>query len=158
MSLQSETNMVDMDLQESTPIQNSNDADVNTSSSYLLEVKTVQSPPFRCLIEALKEILTDANIEFDSTGMKVIAMDASHTVLVHLKLEAENFETFHCPKKVVLGIGMLNFFKLIKTLGNNDTLTLFVEHEEPNKLGIKIENGEKNSLTRYKCSSRCVHG
>lgn len=150
MSLQAETNMVDMDLHNATHTNPNEDADVNTSSSYLLEVKTVQSPPFRCLIEALKEILTDANIEFDSTGMKVIAMDASHTVLVHLKLEAENFETFHCPKKVVLGIGMLNFFKLIKTLGNNDTLTLFVEHEEPNKLGIKIENGEKNSLTRYK--------
>lgn len=119
-------------------------------SEYLLELKTVQAPPFRCLIEALKEILTDANIEFESSGMKIIAMDASHTVLVHLKLEAENFETYSCPQKIVLGVGMLNFFKLIKTLGNNDTLTLFVHKNDPNKLGIKIENGEKNSVTRYK--------
>ena len=81
--------------------------------NYLLEIRTVQSPPFRCLIEALKEILTDANIEFDDTGMKIIAMDASHTVLVHLKLESKNFESYHCPNKLVLGIGMLNFFKLI---------------------------------------------
>jgi proliferating cell nuclear antigen len=116
----------------------------------LLEIKTVQSPPFRCLIEALKEILTDANIEFDETGMKIIAMDASHTVLVHLKLESKNFETFYCPEKLTLGISMLNFFKLIKTLGNNDTLSLSVEKDDPNKLGIKIENGEKNSVTRYK--------
>jgi proliferating cell nuclear antigen len=116
----------------------------------LLEIKTVQSPPFRCLIEALKEILTDANIEFDETGMKIIAMDASHTVLVHLKLESNNFETFYSPEKITLGISMLNFFKLIKTLGNNDTLSLSVEKDDPNKLGIKIENGEKNSVTRYK--------
>jgi proliferating cell nuclear antigen len=118
--------------------------------NYLLEVRTVQSPPFRCLIEALKEILTDANIEFDESGMKIIAMDASHTVLVHLKLEAKNFEDYYCPEKITLGIGMLNFFKLIKTLGNNDTLSLVVEKDDPNKLGIKIENGEKNSITRYK--------
>ena len=39
-------------------------------SGLLLEVRTVQSPPFRCLIEALKEILTDANMEFDETGLK----------------------------------------------------------------------------------------
>lgn len=116
----------------------------------LLEVRTVQSPPFRCLIEALKEILTDANMEFDETGLKIIAMDASHTVLVHLKLEAKNFENYYCPQKLTLGISMLNFFKLIKTLGNNDTLSLSVEEEDPNKLSIKIENGEKNSVTRYK--------
>lgn len=119
-------------------------------SNYQLEVRTVQSPPFRCLIEALKEILTDANIEFDETGMKIIAMDASHTVLVHLKLDSKNFENYYCPEKLALGVGMLNFFKLIKTLGNNDTLSLFVGKEDPNKLGIKIENGEKNSITRYK--------
>ena len=51
----------------------------------VLEVKTVQSSAFRILIEAKKEILTDANLQFDETGMKVIAMDASHTVLVHLR-------------------------------------------------------------------------
>ena len=34
------------------------------------------------LIEALKEILTDTNLEFDGENIKVVAMDPSHTVLV----------------------------------------------------------------------------
>ena len=55
-------------------------------SEFLLEIKTVQVSAFRTLIEALKEILTDANFEFESNGIKLIAMDTSHTVLVHLKL------------------------------------------------------------------------
>ena len=54
-------------------------------SNLSLEIKTVQSAAFRVLTEALKEILTDANFEIDSTGVKVMAMDSSHTVLVHLK-------------------------------------------------------------------------
>ena len=116
----------------------------------LLEIKTVQSSAFRILIEALKEILTDANIECDSTGMKIIALDASHTVLVHMKLEAGNFEQYYCPEKQVLGISMLNFFKLIKTMGNCDTLTLYIEKNDLNHLGIKVENGEKNSVTDFK--------
>ena len=131
-------------------VENAPNTEVNENSNLALEIRTVQSPPFRCLIEALKEILTDANIEFDQSGLKVVAMDASHTVLVHLKLDAKNFESYHCPNKMVLGVGMLNLFKYIKTLGNNDTLTLYVENDDPNKLGIKIENGEKNSVTRYK--------
>ena len=36
-------------------------------SENILELKTVQSSAFRVLIEALKEILTDANLEFDET-------------------------------------------------------------------------------------------
>jgi proliferating cell nuclear antigen len=122
----------------------------NTETQYILELKTVQSSAFRVLIEALKEILTDANLEFDNTGMKVVAMDASHTVLVHLKLDAKNFEHYNCDTRLVLGINMLNFFKLIKTMNNSDTLTLYVENDNTNLLGIKIENGEKNTVTNFK--------
>ena len=53
-------------------------------TSYAFELQTVQSGAFRILIEALKEILTDANFIFDSSGIKLMAMDSSHTVLVHL--------------------------------------------------------------------------
>ena len=120
------------------------------ANPFLLEIKTVQSSAFRILIEALKEILTDANIECDSSGMKIIALDASHTVLVHMKLDASNFEQYYCPEKQVLGISMLNFFKLIKTMGNCDTLTLYIEKSDINHLGIKVENGEKNSVTDFK--------
>ena len=35
---------------------------------------------------------------------------------------------------------------------NNDTLTLFIEKSDVNKLGVRIENGEKNSITNYKLS------
>jgi proliferating cell nuclear antigen len=122
----------------------------NQLSPYLLEIKTVQSSAFRILFESLKEILTDANLEIDHTGIKIMTMDASHTVLVHLKLEAGNFEQFYCPEKQVLGLSMLNFFKLIKTMGNNDTLTLYLEKNDENRLGLKIENGEKNSITNFK--------
>jgi proliferating cell nuclear antigen len=118
------------------------------SSEKIMELKTVQTGPFKTLIEALKEILTDANIEFTETAMKIITMDPTQTILVHLKLEG-NFESYYCKHKIFIGVNMLNFFKLIRTLGNNDALTLFIEAENTNLLGIRIENGEKNSLTTY---------
>lgn len=123
----------------------------------ILEIKTVQSAAFRVLTEALKEILTDANFEFDEHGMKIMAMDSSHTVLVHLKLNAENFEYYHCKNKRILGINMLNLFKLIKTMGNNDALTLYLEEGNESKLGIKIENSEKNTITKYMLNLMDLH-
>ena len=127
------------------------------TDSYSLEIKTVQSAAFRVLTEALKEILTDANFEIDNTGIKVMAMDSSHTVLVHLKLNASNFEFYKCDEKKILGINMLNFFKLIKTMGNSDTLTLFLERDNENVLGIKIENSEKNTTTKYNLNLMDLH-
>jgi proliferating cell nuclear antigen len=112
----------------------------------------MQATTFKQVVDALKEILMDVNLEFDDTGMKVVAMDNTHVVLVHLKLDAERFETYYCEKKLYVGINMLKFHMLIKTIGNNDVITLFVERDDPNSLGIRIENPDKNSRTNYKLS------
>lgn len=124
----------------------------SSSDDLIFELKTVQSAAFRILVEALKEILTDANIDVDEHGIKIITMDPSHTVLVHLKLESDKFEkyVFNSEKKISIGLSMLNLFKLIKTMNNNDTLALYIEKDDPNRLAIKIENGDKNSVTKYK--------
>ena len=117
---------------------------------YILNIKTVQSGAIRILVEALKEILTDGNLIFDETGVKLMAMDSTHTILIHMKLDSNSFEFFHCKKKIVAGVNMLNFFKLIKTMNNSETLTLFIEEDNDNYLGIIINNTEKNSQTTYK--------
>ncbi len=122
---------------------------VPNANGNLFEIKTIQAAAFRTLIEALKEILTEANLEFDSTGIKIMAMDETHTVLVHLRLHADRFNEFYCPKKHVLGINMIYLFKLIKTMGNTDSLTLYLPAKNPNKLGIKMENADKATTTNY---------
>jgi proliferating cell nuclear antigen len=115
----------------------------------LFEIRTVQSAAFRTLIEALKEILTEANLEFDSTGIKVIDVDETHTVLTYLRLHSERFEYFYCPAKYILGINMIYLFKLIKTLNNTDSLTLFLPASNPNKLGIRAENADKGTTNTW---------
>ena len=115
----------------------------------LFEIRTVQSAAFRTLVEALKEILTEANLEFDSSGIKVIDVDETHTVLTYLRLHADRFEYFYCPAKYVLGINMIYLFKLIKTLSNNDSLTLFLPANNTNKLGIRAENAEEGTTNTW---------
>ena len=52
---------------------------------------------------------------------------------------------------------MLNLFKLIKTMGNNDALTLYLEEGNESKSGIKIENSEKNTVTKYMLNLMDLH-
>ena len=47
-------------------------------------------------------------------------------------------------------------FKLIKTAGNNDSLTLFLKDNE-SVLCIKIEKIEKNSITNYRLNLMDLH-
>ena len=123
----------------------------------VLELKTVQANPFRILIEALKEFLTDVNIEFikpsstNEGGLSIIALNNSSSILVHLKLFAKNFDEFNCKNEQInIGVNMTYLFKLIKTINNTDILTLFLDDSDINKLGIKIENSDKNYISTYK--------
>lgn len=117
----------------------------------ILEVRTVQSCAFKVLVEALKDLLTDTSIEFDpETGMKIVAMDSSHVVLVHLHLDASKFEAFYCRERICVGVNMMQLHKLIRSINNNDSLTLFMEEGDTNHLGIKIENSPKGQKTMFR--------
>ena len=118
-------------------------------SGKLLYLKTVQSSALRTLIEVLKDVLNDVNIVFDASGIKIMAMDGSHVALIHMKLDADKFEHYFCSERLNLGVCMGSWFKLMKTVNNCDTVALFVDENNPNELGISIENADKNSSTTF---------
>ena len=142
----------------------------------ILEVQTEHTQPFKTLIEVLKDMLPETNIEFkmdkpskkdvvdagdsdaddpntetasdnnvDSSGIRILAADTTRTVLINMKLDKKNFSKFKCSrKKMVLGVNMVYFYKLIKSVDKDEHMTLFVEEEEPNFLGIVMDNPAKN--------------
>lgn len=117
-------------------------------SKNILSIQTVQIAPFRTLMTALKDILLETNITFTSEGIKIINMDKSHTILAHLHLAAKQFESFECKMdKIIIGVNMLHLFKLINTIDNDDTLTIYIEESDYTDgvvqyLGLKFENGD----------------
>ena len=133
----------------------------------ILEVRTVQSSVFKILCEALKDLVRDINLVFTRKetytnedgeevtkgGIGAITMAMANNVLMHLKLDAINFDYYECNRdKFVVGISTSILFKVMKTLNNNDTITFFVEENDCNKLCIKFENAEKNIVSIKKIS------
>ena len=117
-------------------------------SNNVLTIQTVQIAPFRTLMTALKDILLETNITFNKKGIKIINMDKSHTILVHLFLNALNFENYECnEEKIIIGVNMFHLFKLINTIDNDDTLTIYIDKNDyadgvVQYLGLKFENGD----------------
>jgi len=121
---------------------------VSSTEGNVLTIKTVQIAPFRTLMTALKDILLETNITFGPDGMRIINMDKSHTILVHLFLASQNFEFYECKKdKIIIGVNMFHLFKLINTIENDETLTIYIENSDyadgiVSHLTLKYENGE----------------
>ncbi len=120
----------------------------NNTDNNVLTIKTVQIAPFRTLMTALKDILLETNITFQKDGIRIINMDKSHTILAHLFLRAENFELYECKQeKIIIGVNMFHLFKLINSIDNDDTLTMYIENNDyqdgvTSYLGLKFENGD----------------
>ena len=123
------------------------------SENNVLTVKTVQIAPIRTLMTAAKDILLETNITFQQDGIRIINMDKSHTILFYLHLEAKNFEFYECKKdKIIIGVNMFHLFKLINTIDNDDTLTIYIENNDyvdgvVSELSLNFENGE---IKQYK--------
>lgn len=126
---------------------------LTSDDNNILTIKTVQISAFRILMIALKDILLETNITFQQDGMRIVNMDKSHTILVHLFLEACNFEFYNCLKeKIVIAVNMFHLFKLISSIDNNDTLTIYIDKNDYNDgiveyLGLRFENSE---IKQYK--------
>ncbi|AXN90952.1 putative proliferating cell nuclear antigen [Namao virus] len=115
-------------------------------SKYILKVTTKKITEFKIIIESLKDIFKDVIIKFypaDSTcrrGLYIGSINSSSTLVVKICIPPESFDFYHCqPFKdhdhVEIGVNMLQFCKIIKTIHNN-YMILFVKRDRINELGI----------------------
>jgi proliferating cell nuclear antigen len=129
-------------------------------SNMLLVMATVQVPSIKILFDALANILLDCNLEIipvgpdgDDTnaGVKILALNHKEGMLVHVKLNASGFNMFNCNQKQVLGINIHNMHRIIRSMSNNDMLTIvrYSDYHERNKLNFVIENMEKKQKFEY---------
>ncbi len=122
-------------------------------SPFLIEAKTVQTGAVRTLMEALKCILVEMSLVFDKDGIRMVAMDNTRTVLVHLRLYSEKFEKYTYgtgTPKFIIGVNTDHLYRIVRTATNDDTITFYIEENDPNTLGVLLEDGEKKQVTRYK--------
>jgi len=84
-------------------------------------------------------------------GIRIKAVDQSKTVLIYMKLNAENFSTFKSSmEKYSIGVNLTQFHKLIKSMDKEDNLGLYIEKDERDFLKIRIDNPEKSKVDIFK--------
>ena len=112
-----------------------------------MHLKTIQANAIRSVFEVLKDIINDVNVYFRPDGVTILTLDNARVTLVHMHLNAENFEEYDCPVEIVAGLNITNTHKLLKSMSNNDTLTIDIADRD--YMRLIIENVAKKTSTTY---------
>jgi len=80
--------------------------------------------------------------------MYIVTLDTARTSLIDMFLAADNFEEYHCEhEEIIAGINISNTFKLLKTITNNDVLSIEITSKE--YMNIEITSETKKTTSKF---------
>ncbi len=120
----------------------------NHNTSTMFEARLTQGKVFKQLIEALKDLVQEANIDCSDDEMSIQAMDNSHVALVAVSLRSGGFDHFRCDRPISLGFNATNMGKILKCAGNDDIITLKAE-DDGDSLALVFESPGQDRIADF---------
>jgi proliferating cell nuclear antigen len=90
----------------------------------MFEARLPKASLLKKILEAIKDLVTDANFDCTATGISLQAMDSAHVSLVTLLLRHDGFEHYRCDRNLSLGINLTSMANILKCAGNDDVVTI----------------------------------
>ncbi|KAJ7087352.1 proliferating cell nuclear antigen, N-terminal domain-containing protein [Mycena belliarum] len=114
----------------------------------MLEAKLEEAGTLKKLLDAIKELVTDANFECNEEGLNLQAMDNSHVALVSVHLEAGGFKRFRCDRPMPLGVNLASLTKVLKCAKDDDECTLKAA-DDADVLNLVYEAKSSDRIAEY---------
>jgi proliferating cell nuclear antigen len=114
----------------------------------MLEARIAQGSLLKKLIEALKDLVTEANFDCDAQGITLQAMDSSHVSLCAMQLKADGFEHFRCDRSMSIGMNLASLSKILKCAGNDDVITMKAE-DEADEVTFMFESPNQEKISDF---------
>ncbi|KAJ3186822.1 hypothetical protein HK101_009564 [Irineochytrium annulatum] len=113
----------------------------------MLEPPTIdQAATLKKALDAVKELVTDANLDCNESGIALQAMDNSHVALVSLLLRSSAFSPYRCDAAFSIGINLVSLSKILKCANNDDTVTIKGDSgDDTLQLTFDSKKGERTS-------------
>ncbi|KAI0247751.1 proliferating cell nuclear antigen, N-terminal domain-containing protein [Lactifluus subvellereus] len=114
----------------------------------MLEATLNEAATLKRLLDAVKELVQDANFECNESGINLQAMDNSHVALVSVKLHADGFALYRCDRPIPLGVNLGSLTKVLKCAKDDDKCTLKAT-EDGDILSLKYEAHRADRVAEY---------
>lgn len=124
------------------------DAEPVDEDAYLMRLQTSQALQIKTLLDVLKDLITEVNIKFEPTHMKLVSLDPGRVGMVHLLIN--KLEYYHCKSELYVGVYIQYIYKLLRSVTTSHHLEWRIRKEEPGTLEIVISNPEKRTFTTHR--------
>jgi proliferating cell nuclear antigen len=117
-------------------------------SPKMFEAQLAQGSLLKKILDAIKDLVSEASWDCSSTGMSLQAMDTSHVSLVAVQLNAEGFTKYRCDRGLTLGMNLGSLSKVLKCSNNDDTVTIKAP-DNADKISLLFESKNENEVSEY---------
>lgn len=90
----------------------------------MLNCLILESMVFKSAFEGLSQFADEIQIQADSEGLSVHALDKSHIVFTELELKPHFFNEYECTEPLKLNVDLEEFQKVLKRIGAADNICL----------------------------------
>jgi len=123
----------------------------------MFEARLTQGIILKQLVDAIKDLVQDANIDVATNEITIQAMDSSHVSLVAVSLREGMFDHYRCDRPISLGFNSQNLSKILKCAGNDDVITLKAEEEGEN-LTLMFESPNQDRIADFELKLMDIDG
>ncbi|THH28941.1 hypothetical protein EUX98_g5249 [Antrodiella citrinella] len=114
----------------------------------MLEAKLAEAAILKRLLDAIKELVADANFECNEEGIHLQAMDNSHVALVSVKLDESGFKSYRCDRPMPLGVNLNSLTKVLKC-AKDDDLCILKATDDADILSLTYEARNSDRIAEY---------
>lgn len=117
----------------------------------MFEARLIRASILKDMIEAIKDLITEASFECSENEIMMKAMDSDRISIVHISLKSTCFFHYRCDRRISLGIEIPNLYKILTCARDEDVLT-FKTNNSQDSLTILFESPSQDRISDCKLS------
>lgn len=98
----------------------------------MFEAKFKKGEILKKAVDAVKDLVNEANMDVQKEGVNMQAMDSSHVSLFTLTLRKDGFVDYRCDRELTLGLNLANLQKVLKCASTEDKITVTADDSAEN--------------------------
>lgn len=111
-------------------------------------LKKENSKILKTIIETLASIIDEAKFKITPKEFTVEAMDPNRICLLKLTIKKGDFDEYHCPEVLYIGLNLDDFDKILKRSTANDSIEISFKEDEQ-KIKIKMKRPESSRIRTF---------
>lgn len=111
----------------------------------MFEARLTNAGLLKKILEAVKDLLTNANLVCTEDGILLQAMDAAHVSLITFTLLTDAFSLYNCTDTITLGVNTVVFARILKCADNTDSVLLRTVDDGKLHITFESQTGQRTS-------------